>query len=163
MFSLVAIGIGSVIFVVSCLTFLDWLSRQVVKSFDKKGCSNMFNCIKSICKCIGVVFAANVFSMLGVLILMLAIAFIMKIQDVVLTDNVLRFVGYASYAIGVLIDFMVIYSLRKNLLEYETVIVWTLKLLIYFHNSIFCGIVGTVAMCLYWYLVYIKEGDDMYV
>lgn len=123
----------------------------------------MFNGIKSICKCIGIVLAANAFSMLVVLALMLIIGFIMRIQDVVLTDNILRLMGYVSYVVGVLIDFMVIYLLRKSLLEYETIIIWTSKLLIYFNSSVFCGIVGIVAVCLYWYLVYIKEGDDMYV
>lgn len=161
---LAVIGVGVVIFVISGLTFFEWFSRQIVKSLDEKGvCSNMFNSIKSICKCIGIVFSANAFSMLGVLVLMLAIAFIMKMQDVVLTDNILRLIGYVSYVIGVLIDFTVIYLLRKSLLEYETVIIWVLKLLIYFNSSVFCGIVGVVAVCLYWYLVYIKEGDDMYV
>ncbi len=160
---LIVIGLVTGIIVVSCLTFFEWLSRQVVKFLDNEEWKSMFNSIKSICKCILVVFAANVFSMLGVLILMLAIAFIMKMQDVALTDNILRLVGYVSYVIGALIDFMVIYCFRKVLLEYEAIIVWTLKLLIYFNGSVFCGIVGIVFVCMYWYLVYIKKGDDMYV
>lgn len=160
---LIAIGLVTVIIVVSCLTFFEWLSRQVVKFLDKKEWKRMFNSIKSICKCILMVFSANVLSMLGVLIWSLIIIFIMKMQDISLTDNTLRLMENVSYIVGALIDFMVIYCFRKVLLEYEAIIVWTLKLLIYFNGSVFCGIVGIVFVCMYWYLVYIKKGDDMYV